>query len=324
MFASLINTFTPSTIPSVLLVIGKLGATKFSARIDVLHLLPENGTIERFGLTTQSSTTTFCHRGAKEQAREQIGLVTLHVGDGETADRFLDNIETRIRKLWTGSLSSSSAQLQTGSVEMTQLVDDVLRPAALGAIHEREGRVRSMNATQAFTQHGLVLTHQPGTPLVELSCQIDKAQLCRLLVLRMHHFSYYSRPTRQPFLLFSEFGVETYVCCASRSEWDNSRIRALQGKAPDVERALVLERVQRGKNGVDNWDHPVLSHGDISDRNILGGPSTLAVTGFLDWEMPAYFEYVVARLSGGHQPDWRRELLDMLRSVLRWESDPMR
>jgi hypothetical protein len=150
MFASLINTFTPSTIPSVLLVIGKLGTTEFSATIDVLHLLPENGSIERFGLTTQSSSTTFRHRGAREQAREQIGTVTLHVGDGETVDRFLDDVETRIHKLRKGSLSSSSAQLQTGSIEVTQLVDDVLRPAALGAIHEREGRDRSMNATQTY------------------------------------------------------------------------------------------------------------------------------------------------------------------------------
>lgn len=37
--------------------------------------------------------------------------------------------------------------------------------------------------------------------------------------------------------------------------------------------------------------------------------------------MPAYFKYVVARLSGGHQPEWRRELLDVLGSVLRHECD---
>ncbi|KAJ5941128.1 hypothetical protein N7516_001296 [Penicillium verrucosum] len=101
--------------PSVLLVIGKFGAT-----IHVLHILPENGTIERFSLTTPSSTTTFRHRGASEQAREHIGTVTLHVGDGETANSFLDDVETRIRKL-----------LQPGSVDVTQLVQDVLQPAAL-------------------------------------------------------------------------------------------------------------------------------------------------------------------------------------------------
>ena len=130
MLASMVNIFTRSTSPFVLLVIGKFGAT-----IHVLHLLPENGTIERFSLTTPSSTTTFCHRGDREQAREQIGTVTLHVGDGETANSFLDDVETRIRKLQNDSLSSSPAQLQTGSVEVTQLVKDVLHPAALDAIH---------------------------------------------------------------------------------------------------------------------------------------------------------------------------------------------
>ncbi|OOQ83196.1 hypothetical protein PEBR_36280 [Penicillium brasilianum] len=120
------NIFTASTTPSALLVIGKFGAT-----IHILHLLPEDGTIERFGLT--SSTTTFRRGGATEQVREQIGEVTLHIGDGETANSFLNDVETRIR-----------------SVQVTQLVQDVLQPAALDAIHEREKRDRSMHATQTY------------------------------------------------------------------------------------------------------------------------------------------------------------------------------
>lgn len=151
MLSRLINIFTPSTTPSALVVIGNFGAT-----INVLHLVPEDGTFERFGLTTPSSFTTFCRGGATEQAREQIGAVTLHVGDGEHVNDFLDDVETRIRsKLRTNPLSSSSSpaqQLQTDidSVEVTRLVQDVLRPAALAAIHEREGRGRSMNATQTY------------------------------------------------------------------------------------------------------------------------------------------------------------------------------
>ncbi|KAE8135661.1 hypothetical protein BDV38DRAFT_284739 [Aspergillus pseudotamarii] len=122
-------------------VIGTFGNT-----IHVLHLLPENGNIERFSLTTQSST--FRHSGATEQASEQIGAVTLHVGDGETANSFLDDVETQIRKLRNDCLRSNPAQLQIGSVEVTQLVQVVIQPAALDAIHEREGRDRSMHATQ--------------------------------------------------------------------------------------------------------------------------------------------------------------------------------
>jgi hypothetical protein len=145
MLARLINAINPSSAPSVFLAVGK-----FDATIHVLHLLPEDGTIERFSLTTPSSTTTFCHSGATEQAREQIGVVTLHVGDGETAANFLDDVETRARKLWNDSLSSSTAQVQMGSVEAIQLVQDVLQQAALDAIREREGRDRSMHATQTY------------------------------------------------------------------------------------------------------------------------------------------------------------------------------
>lgn len=221
-----------------------------------------------------------------------------------------------------------------GEGKMTALAHSILGPCVPRVICVVTlPRITSDALTPNRTQQGLVLTHQPGTPLVELwpsltplQRQTIKAELCRLLVrMRTHHFSYYGRPTRQPYLLFSEFGIETYVCCASRSEWDDSRVRALQASAPDAEHAVALEQVQRGTTGAGDWDRPVLSHGDLSDRNILVDPCTLAVTGFLDWEManimPAYFEYVAARLSGGHQPEWRRELLDVLRSVLRCECD---
>ena len=134
MLTRLKNSFTRSGYPSALLVIGNFGSM-----IYVLHLLPEDGTtIERFGLSSPSCKTSFHHRGATEQAREQLGTVTLHIGDGEDATTFLDDVEARI------------CNPQTGSVEVTQLVQNVLKPAALDAIHEREGRDRSMNATQTY------------------------------------------------------------------------------------------------------------------------------------------------------------------------------
>ncbi|KAE8361209.1 hypothetical protein BDV27DRAFT_133398 [Aspergillus caelatus] len=61
MLSRLINILTPSITPSALLVIGRFGTT-----IHALHFLRENGSIERFSLTTQSST--FRHGGATEQA----------------------------------------------------------------------------------------------------------------------------------------------------------------------------------------------------------------------------------------------------------------
>ncbi|KAG5296843.1 hypothetical protein I7I48_05784 [Histoplasma ohiense] len=141
MFAHLINTIAPPSAPSALLVVGKFGAT-----IHVLHLIPEDGAIERFSLTTPPSTTTFRCGGATELARKQIGVITLHVGDGETITSFLNDIETQVHKLWDSSLSSSPSQ----SVGVIQLVQDVLQPAALDAIHKKKKQDCSMNATQMY------------------------------------------------------------------------------------------------------------------------------------------------------------------------------
>ncbi|EQL35812.1 hypothetical protein BDFG_02434 [Blastomyces dermatitidis ATCC 26199] len=105
----------------------------------VCFILSEDSTVERFGLTTPPSTTTFRHRGATEKARRQIGVVTLHIGDGETTTSFLDDVETQACKLWKDSTSGSLTQVETGSDEMVQRVQDVLQSAALDAIHKREG-----------------------------------------------------------------------------------------------------------------------------------------------------------------------------------------
>lgn len=179
--------------------------------------------------------------------------------------------------------------------------------------------------------HNKASSRLPGTPLSELWPELSpdqrntvKARLCDLLVrMRAPRFDYYGRPMGRPYVLASEFGSEAHAYCASRTEWDDSRIRALHASSDpgqDPDRVRALERTQRETGGVDGWDRPVLTHGDLSDRNVLVDPNTLEVTGVVDWEManamPAYFEYVAARLSGGHLPEWRRELLDVLREVL--------
>ncbi|KAJ5753043.1 hypothetical protein N7520_009960 [Penicillium odoratum] len=135
-------------------------------------------TIERFSLITPRSTSTFHRGGATEQAREQIGVVTLHVGDGEDATSFLDNVEIRIRHLQKDSLSSSQAPLQTGCVEVTRLVQDVLKPAALSAIRKRERRDRSMNATQTYPVFVVYIERsRAGTILTEPTSFHDSLSL---------------------------------------------------------------------------------------------------------------------------------------------------
>ncbi|PMB67076.1 hypothetical protein BM221_006738 [Beauveria bassiana] len=165
---------------------------------------------------------------------------------------------------------------------MTALAYSILGPASRAILGD---------STPSRTGQGLVLTHLPGTPLVLLwpsltppQCAAVKAELGRLLArMRSRRFSYYGRPMQHLYILFSAYGIEKFICYASRSEWGDSRVHAMQKNAPDAERAVDLERLQRGDlTGADDWDRPVLTHGDLSDSDILVDPDTLAVTGILD------------------------------------------
>lgn len=59
----------------------------------------------------------------------------------EPAVSFLSDVETRIHRLQT---------CRDRRFEMTQLVQEILKPAALEAIHEREGRDGSTDATETY------------------------------------------------------------------------------------------------------------------------------------------------------------------------------
>lgn len=89
MLVRLKNIMNPSTTPSALLVIiSKFGAIN---TINALHLVPEDGTFERFSVTSYGKDI--------ELAREQIGAVILYIKDDETVDSFFEDVQTRIRKL---------------------------------------------------------------------------------------------------------------------------------------------------------------------------------------------------------------------------------
>lgn len=184
---------------------------------------------------------------------------------------------------------------------------------------------------------GLLLQRQSGTLLIALwptlareERMIVKDRLRDLLVrMRKHLFDYYGRPGGRPYTTYVDCTTEYHAFCSTRAEWDQSRIQALRKVAPDIEisesRRLALEEAQR-ETRCD--DRPVLTHGDLFDRNLLVDPNTLEVTGIIDWEdaliAPAHYEYALARLPGGHQAEWRKELLDVLQSVLRIECEPSR
>ena len=170
MLNRLVTAITPSVshhAPSALLVVGTFGSPVY-----ILHLVPENGVIERFGHSNTPSTKPFHRKGFTEQTREQIGTITCYVGDGDTAGTFLSDVETRVRKLWNDFVGSNagSGQVQAINIETTDLVQNFLQPAALDAMREREGRDRSMNATQAYPVYILRITRsRAGAILTEPS-----------------------------------------------------------------------------------------------------------------------------------------------------------
>lgn len=137
MLSFLKNVFRTPSIRSAVLAVGKFDD------INILHLIPEDGTIERMNAPSKS---TFHRDGSKEQAREQIGTATVHTGDGETAWEFLDDVETRIHELQNDLTLAAPA----GSVEVTQLVQDILQPAVSDVIHKREGQCSSMSSTETY------------------------------------------------------------------------------------------------------------------------------------------------------------------------------
>lgn len=225
-----------------------------------------------------------------------------------------------------------------GEGSMTDLAHDLL-----GSIVPRVDALVSISDSPG--NHGILITRQRGVPLVELwpsLSLVQREKVRRSLVELLHRmrrdvdrFDYYGRPGRQPYFTMSqpEFGSDDdrHDFCQNRTEWDDSRLRALRLAAPEVElsedRARDLERVQRGTSSSSSGlvYRPVLTHGDLSDGNILLDAETLEITGLIDWELanvaPAYFEYALLCISGGHQPEWRRELIEVFLQLLRVECE---
>lgn len=223
-----------------------------------------------------------------------------------------------------------------GEAEMTRLAHSIL-PSVVPSL------IAIVNINDRPRTRGLLLARRCGAPLAELWPTLSpveketvKSNLTRLLV-RMRapnkRLSFYGRPGLQPYITPNELGAPVkHAFCRSRTDWDTSRIGALVSAARDLgmdeNRTQQLKRLQcetASNYRLPQVDRPVLVHGDLSDRNILVDPETLEVSGFLDWEManvaPAYFEYTMARLSGGHDKRWRQVLLGVLREVLKIECE---
>ncbi|GJE92826.1 hypothetical protein PsYK624_089840 [Phanerochaete sordida] len=148
MFARLSNALSSPGFPSVILVVGNFSTGSSNASIKVRHFLPEDGAVERFGISGQSMTT-FRYGGVIEQSRDHLGEVKIYTGDGESPIGFLDEIEARVRRLSDATSESNMEQGQMGDAEVVQRTTEIVRQAVFDAIRDR-GRAPSSNATQTY------------------------------------------------------------------------------------------------------------------------------------------------------------------------------
>ncbi|KZV65809.1 hypothetical protein PENSPDRAFT_637817 [Peniophora sp. CONT] len=139
---------TSETYPSAVITVGEVG------EYSIIHVIPEDGEIEQYGYTF---TTKYRYGKAKERSREQLGTVTLedHGGD-DMFFKFARDLFARVKEL--RDAVSHEGGFGIGWEGAARVVEEALRPAALGALRDREGRTPSTNASSS-SSYPLFLVH---------------------------------------------------------------------------------------------------------------------------------------------------------------------
>ncbi|VDB90171.1 unnamed protein product [Peniophora sp. CBMAI 1063] len=124
MFSRLFNALSgdSASYPSVLL---RLEAPN---RVFILHVIPESSKVERIDTTFSKKIR---YGNAKVRSSEQIGTVRLDKpGGDDTAYKFMEDLTARVKKL---------CDENAGGFEVVdRMVKEVLRPAAVEALRDRE------------------------------------------------------------------------------------------------------------------------------------------------------------------------------------------
>lgn len=127
--------------PSAVILVGDL-----SRRVEFLHIVPEDGTQERLAFPG-SNAMKFSYGGSTERSREQLDPILLHVGDGETKGRFLDDVGGRATELLMRKSEKSTPDGDGGTVPT---VDYILRSAVVDCSEKRKDRPPPQGATQTY------------------------------------------------------------------------------------------------------------------------------------------------------------------------------
>lgn len=126
--------------PSAVLLVGDL-----SRQVDFLHIVPEDGTQERLAFPG-SKAIKFSYGGSTERSREQLDPILLHVGDGESKGRFLDDVGRRATEL----LTKTEKFTLDGDGSTAPPVYSTLRSAVVECSEKRKDRPPPQGATQTY------------------------------------------------------------------------------------------------------------------------------------------------------------------------------
>jgi aminoglycoside phosphotransferase len=161
-------------------------------------------------------------------------------------------------------------------------------------------------------QVGIIMTRVQGVSLSSLWKDMDPTDKCNIInqlkeiirEFRTHESTFIGRPGRQPGIL--PMGFSNIAFGPFEREQDFNQFRLSQ---------MLDVKLMARAAALQNSGHKfVLTHGDLSDRNIMVHNGK--ITGIIDWEYggfyPEYWEYVAAQLNGGHDDVWRRVLNEVL------------
>ena len=140
--------------PSAVLVVGTYNVDI----VEVFHIIPENGTLEQFSRRYNGSVTR--GYGATDLSRELLGSATVY-GNDENMENLVEGLKKRIPELLTQSRVMDIKTWRTAT-RVSRLVDEVLRPAGLEALKEREERTaHSIGAVTGQFSVYLILVKRP-------------------------------------------------------------------------------------------------------------------------------------------------------------------
>ncbi|KAI0634807.1 hypothetical protein C8Q77DRAFT_655482 [Trametes polyzona] len=178
MLSSLIDIFVSRGFPSAVVLVGAPRGSE--TQCSLLHIMPEDGSFERHDICF---TERVFRNNASERSREQIGTIAVaRLGDRAGRENFLNDVQARALQRWKQIAVSSPSQHEDAEgkskasskcgyiVDVPQLVDDILRPAAVVAMREWEKLVSRDSTTVREPVYIVYVKRSKPGRIINFSC----------------------------------------------------------------------------------------------------------------------------------------------------------